>query len=79
MMHKLNRAALMAYAMLVTCRCRLRNELRELWTDERGISDIVAAVLLILVAVLGIAALWALLGQFIQDKWDEIVGKSAFK
>ena len=48
--------------------------IRNLKRDERGLSGIVVAVLLILVSVLAIVLLWDLLGKWISDLWDTITG-----
>ena len=42
--------------------------------DERGLSGVVVAVLLILVAVLAIVALWGSLSGWLVDMWDRITG-----
>ncbi len=52
---------------------------RDLKKDERGLSGVVVAVLLILVAVLAIALLWGLLKDQIQAWWAKIVGGSNFE
>lgn len=44
--------------------------------DERGLSGVVVAVLLILVAVLAIVLLWDYLKQWIGATWANIVGKA---
>lgn len=49
---------------------------QDLKEDERGLSGVVVAVLLILVAVLAIALLWGLLKDQIGTWWDNIVNKS---
>lgn len=46
----------------------------EFRNDERGLSGIVVAVLLILVAVLAIVALWGSLSGWLGDMWDRITG-----
>ena len=48
----------------------------DLKNDEKGLSGIVVAVLLILVAVLAIAILNTSLRQWITDMWDKIVQNS---
>ena len=45
--------------------------------DERGLSGIVVAVLLILVAVLAVVMLWGLLKDYITDIWEKITGQSS--
>ena len=42
--------------------------------DERGLSGIVVAILLILVAVLAVILLWDLLGAWINTLWTNITG-----
>lgn len=42
--------------------------------DERGLSGVVVAVLLILVAVLLIALLWGVLSGWLGDLWKDITG-----
>lgn len=49
---------------------------RDLKEDQRGLSGVVVAVLLILVAVLAIAMLWGLMKGQITTWWDNIVNKS---
>jgi len=51
--------------------------LQDFKEDERGLSGVVVAVLLILVAVLAIVLLWTLLGDWLQELWDQITGEAA--
>lgn len=51
--------------------------IRELKKDERGLSGVVVAVLLILVAVLAVSLLWEQLSTWLQEFWEKIVGKTA--
>ena len=44
--------------------------------DERGLSGVVVAVLLILVAVLAIVAIWVFLGKWLGDLWLQITGEA---
>ena len=44
--------------------------------DERGLSGVVVAILLILVAVLAIVLIWGFLSGWIQDLWDRIVNEA---
>ena len=46
---------------------------KDLKDDERGLSGVVVAILLILVGVLAVAALWALLGPEIAAWWQQII------
>jgi len=45
---------------------------RRLKEDERGLSGVVVAILLILVAVLAIVLIWGLLGNWLRELWDQI-------
>ena len=51
-------------------------QVKHLKDDERGLSGVVVAVLLILVAVLAVALLWGGLKDWITKMWDIIIGKS---
>ena len=42
--------------------------------DERGLSGVVVAVLLILVAVLAVVLIWAFLSGWLEELWDRITG-----
>jgi len=44
----------------------------DLKDDERGLSGVVVAVLLILVAVLAIVLIWGLLSGWLDDLWSQI-------
>jgi len=44
--------------------------------DERGLSGVVVAILLILVAVLAIVLIWGFLSGWLQELWDEITGRA---
>lgn len=46
----------------------------EFKNDEQGLSGVVVAVLLILVAVLAIVALWGSLSGWMEQMWDKITG-----
>ena len=54
MLHQLNRLSAAAYVKVVLLAQNIGAELRELKEDQRGLSGVVVAVLLILVAVLAI-------------------------
>ena len=44
--------------------------------DERGLSGVVVAILLILIAVLAIVLIWVFLGGWLQELWERIVGEA---
>lgn len=45
---------------------------RSLKKDERGLSGVVVAVLLILVAVLAVVIIWGALSGWLQELWESI-------
>lgn len=67
MVQKLNRASALAYLKATM----FFDDLKE---DEAGLSGVVVAVLLILIAVLAIVALWGGLSEWLSDMWDKITG-----
>lgn len=52
--------------------------IKNLREDERGLSGVVVAVLLILVAVLAIAAIWGALSGQLEIWWQGITNNSTF-
>ena len=71
MAKKLDRMSAAAYAAVVSFLVCLKSDLKQ---DERGLSGIVVAVLLILVAVLAIVMLWGSLKGWLSDLWAQITG-----
>ena len=49
---------------------------RDFRKDERGLSGVVVAILLILVAILAVVLIWAFLGDWLAEMWDKITQKS---
>ena len=49
---------------------------RDFKKDQRGLSGVVVAILLILVAVLAVVLIWKFLGEWIKDMWENITKKS---
>ena len=49
---------------------------RSLRKDERGLSGVVVAILLILVAVLAIVLIWVFLSDWLQQLWEQITGQA---
>ena len=52
------------------------NTFSTLIKDERGLSGVVVAILLILVAVLAIVLIWAFLGEWLVELWEQIVSEA---
>lgn len=69
MLNKFNAFCVAAYISAVSF-------VTDLKKDERGLSGVVVAVLLILVAVLAISMIWGLLSGWLQDLWDQITSVS---
>ena len=46
---------------------------RDLKRDERGLSGVVVAILLILIAVLLVVIIWGFLSGWLKEIWDKIV------
>ena len=76
MLNQLNRLSVAVYVKAVLLAQNVGAELRELKNDERGLSGIVVAVLLILVAVLAVVLLWSNLQSWLGETWDKITGKA---
>ena len=70
MIHKFNEMSTKAYLKAL-------GFFQDLKEDQRGLSGVVVAVMLILVAVLAVALLWGLLKGQLQTWWDNIVNKSS--
>ena len=45
---------------------------KDLKKDERGLSGVVVAILLILIAVLAILLIWTFLGEWLEALWTRI-------
>jgi len=54
----------------------IKGLLNILKNDERGLSGVVVAILLILVAVLAIVLIWGFLSGWLAELWDQITGKA---
>lgn len=73
----LNRLAVNAMCGAFAAKEKVCQAVEDLKRDERGLSGIVVAVLLILVAVLAVVMLWGLLKGYITDIWEKITGQSS--
>jgi len=60
----------------LTAYCFLAGMIRGIREDERGLSGVVVAILLILVAVLAIVLIWGFLSGWLQDLWEQITGQA---
>ena len=49
---------------------------QKLKNDERGLSGVVVAILLILVAVLAIVLIWGFLSGWLVELWENITGQA---
>lgn len=67
MFNKLNKLSVDAYMAVTGFFKGLKN-------DERGLSGVVVAVLLILVAVLAVVAIWGFLNGWLGELWTKITG-----
>ena len=67
MFNKLNKLSVDAYMAGTGFFKGLKN-------DERGLSGVVVAVLLILVAVLAVVAIWGFLNGWLGELWGKITG-----
>ena len=55
---------------------KVAGEVNSLKRDERGLSGVVVAILLILVAVLAIVLIWGFLSGWLGEIWDSITGQA---
>jgi len=60
---------------IMTC-IYVRDFVLGLKKDERGLSGVVVAILLILVAVLAVVLIWGFLSGWLSSVWDNIVGQA---
>jgi len=51
--------------------------IRDFKKDERGLSGVVVAIMLILIAVLAIVLIWGFLSGWLKELWDNITGQAA--
>ena len=72
MLDKINAFAVAVYFSIAGFVDNAKAKTKELLNDERGLSGVVVAILLILVAVLAVVLIWQFLGDYIEDMWDTI-------
>jgi len=68
MLQKLSEIPILAYTSI-------KNFVWSLKKDERGLSGVVVAILLILVAVLAVVIIWGFLEGWLNDLWLQIIGE----
>ena len=68
MWQKISSLPMIAYLAVTGLVCELKN-------DERGLSGVVVAVLLILVAVLAVVLIWGFLSGWLQELWESIINQ----
>lgn len=73
MLSKLNQMVVATYLTVTGYAKGLAEDLKN---DERGLSGVVVAVLLILVAVLAVVMLWGFLSGWLTEIWGIITGKA---
>ena len=55
---------------------KVKGYFQGLFKDERGLSGVVVAILLILVAVLAIVIIWVFLSDWLVELWEQITGSA---
>lgn len=68
MIDKLKMLPILAYMAMT-------NFVQDLKKDERGLSGIVVAILLILVAVLAVVMIWGFMSGWLGQIWSQITGE----
>ncbi len=53
------------------------NFVEDLKNDERGLSDMVTTILLILVAVLAVVMIWGFMEGWLAEIWEKITGAAS--
>lgn len=77
MMKRLNDLSVSVYFAAAGFAANAKKKVKGFFSDERGLSGVVVAILLILVAVLAVVAIWAFLGDYIDDLWKRITNASS--
>ena len=76
MLDRFNALVVAAYLYVGSFTQTAKEKVKAFMDDERGLSGVVVAVLLILVAVLAVVLLWGLLGDWINSLWTRIMGQA---
>lgn len=74
MLQKFNDLSLKTYVTYKGLVHNCKQFVRDFKEDDRGLSGVVVAVLLILVAVLAVLAIWGGLGKWLGELWQKITG-----
>ncbi len=72
----LSRLSSLTIAMYLSVTGFVRDLGADLKNDERGLSGVVVAVLLILVAVLAVTMIWGLMSGWLNELWESITSKA---
>lgn len=72
MFEAINNASIALYFKGVEAVNTYKAKIKSFFSDERGLSGVVVAVLLILIAVLLIAVFWKALSQWLKDIWGKV-------
>ena len=72
----LSRLSSLTIAMYMSVTGFVRDLGADLKNDERGLSGVVVAVLLILVAVLAVTMIWGLMSGWLNELWESITSKA---
>lgn len=79
MLKKINGLSTQAYIKAVMMKQKAVEAGKRFMEDDRGLSGIVVAVLLILIAVLATVMLWGSLKQFLKEMWGNVTKSSKGK
>lgn len=74
MLDKINAFAIAVYFSIAGFVDNAKAKTKELLNDERGLSGVVVAILLILVAVLAVVMIWGFLSGYLEELWGRITG-----
>lgn len=64
-------------ALYISAQTRIRmarDKVREFWSSQQGVSNVVATIIILLIVVLLIAAFWGQLKTWVQGIMDQIFG-----
>lgn len=73
MLQRFNAMLISVYLTVTGLVQQVGSDLRK---DERGLSDVVTAVLMVALAIAVVLLIWALLGDWITDFWNDITGRT---